>query len=163
MNINYDNSQVRRQDRLLDKERAMELLSGAEYGVLAMIGEDNKPYAIPVNYVFDGNNSIYVHCAPEGKKLRAISKNNNVELCIVGKVNLLPGKFTTEYESIVVCGKAFISLPPEERMKAIESIIDKFSSSYKIIGMKYAQKSFHRTEIIRIDINQISGKCKKIH
>ena len=29
--------------------------------------------------------------------------------------------------------------------------------------MKYAEKSFHRTEIIRIDINSFSGKAKVVN
>ena len=29
-------------------------------------------------------------------------------------------------------------------------------------GEKYAEKSFHRTEIIRLQITEFSGKCKRI-
>jgi hypothetical protein len=48
-------------------------------------------------------------------------------------------------------------------MKALELIIDKYSPGDKEVGLKYAQKSFDRTEIIRLDIEKWSGKCKKIH
>ena len=30
-------------------------------------------------------------------------------------------------------------------------------------GLKYAEKSFHRTEIIRIDLESMSGKCKRVN
>ena len=104
--MKYNNDDVRRRDRLLPEQRATELIRIAEYGVLSMIDENGLPYAIPVNHVWDGEDCIYIHCAPEGKKLRAIAKNPNVCLCIVGDVNLLPSKFTTEYESVVIRGLA---------------------------------------------------------
>ena len=132
--IKYNNDDVRRRDRLLSEQRATELIRIAEYGVLSMIDEDGQPYAIPVNHVWDGEDSLYIHCAPEGKKLRAIAKNPKVCLCIVGDVNLLPSKFTTEYESVVIRGLARIGLDEEERMKALHLLIDKLSPEYKQLG-----------------------------
>ena len=38
--MKYDNSGVRRQDRLLDEESALELLKDADFGFLAMQAED---------------------------------------------------------------------------------------------------------------------------
>ena len=67
--MKYNNDDVRRRDRLLSEQRATELIRIAEYGVLSMIDEDGLPYAIPVNHVWDGEDSLYIHCAPEGKKL----------------------------------------------------------------------------------------------
>ena len=99
--MEYINEKVRRQDRLLTQERALQLLSESEYGVLSMIDSEGLPYAIPVNHVWNGENSIYIHCAPQGKKLVALQHNPNVSYCIVGKVNLLPKYFTTEYESVI--------------------------------------------------------------
>ena len=161
--MKYNNDDVRRRDRLLSEQRATELIRIAEYGVLSMIDEDGQPYAIPVNHVWDGEDCLYIHCAPEGKKLRAIAKNPNVCLCIVGDVNLLPSKFTTEYESVVIRGLARIGLDEEERMNALHLLINKLSPEYKQLGEKYTQASFHRTEIIKIKMLQFSGKCKKVH
>ena len=47
-------------------------------------------------------------------------------------------------------------------MKALELLLDKLSPEDKVVGMKYAEKSFHRTEIIRLDIDNWSGKCKRV-
>lgn len=160
--MEYVNQEVRRQDRLMDEERAIELLRTSEYGVLSMVSEQGG-YGIPINYVWDGEHSIYIHCAPEGRKLRAIEENPNVTLTLVGHVHLLPRSFTTEYESAIFFGQAHIHLDEEERMHALHLLIDKLSPDFKEIGDKYAHKSFHRTEIIRVDIKKFSGKCKKVH
>ena len=159
--MKYVNETVRRQDRLMDEEKALKLLENGEYGVLSMVS-DGGGYGIPVNYVWDGKDSVYIHCAPEGRKLEALKDNNKVSLCIIGEVNLLPNKFTTEYESVVIRGLARIGLDEEERMKALHLLIDKLSADFKDIGDKYANKSFHRVEIIRIDFTEFSGKQKKV-
>lgn len=146
----------------MDESRALELLKDSEYGVLSMVA-DGGGYGIPVNFVWDGDHSIYIHCAPEGRKLRALAVNPKVSLCVIGNVHLLPGKFTTEYESALFFGEAHLHLSDDEKMHALHLLIDKLSADYKEIGDKYAHKSFHRVEIIRVDFDSFSGKRKKVH
>ena len=74
--MKYVNDTVRRQDRLMDEDRARELLRTSEYGVLSMADTDGTGYGIPVNYVWDGADSIYIHCAPEGHKLDALDRKS---------------------------------------------------------------------------------------
>lgn len=62
--MQYDNTQVRRQDRLLDEEAARSLLRDGEYGILSMRDENGKSYGLPINYVWDNDNALYIHCAP---------------------------------------------------------------------------------------------------
>lgn len=159
--MEYKNESVRRQDRLLERERAMELLREAEYGVLSMQNENGEgAYGIPVSFVWDRGNSIYLHCAPAGRKLDCIRKCNKVSFCIVGHTHVVPDKFTTEYESVVLRCEAHISLHEAERMSALSLLVSKYAPAHKAVGMDYAGKSFHRTEIIRLDIQEFSGKCK---
>ena len=58
--MKYVNDTVRRQDRLMDEERALELLRESEYGVLSMQDVDGSGYGVPLNYVWDGDHSIYI-------------------------------------------------------------------------------------------------------
>lgn len=160
--MRYINNTIRRQDRLLDEERAKEILRTAEYGVMSMVDDNDQAYGIPVNFVWDGEDKVYIHCAPEGRKLRAIAKHPKVSLCVVGKTHLMPKNFTTEYESVIVFGTAHTGLSEEERMHALHLLIDKFAPEYKELGDKHAHASFHRTEIICIDLTEYSGKQKKM-
>lgn len=156
---NYDNSNIRRQDRILEADQALNLLINGEYGFLA-ICNDGRGYGIPISYVYS-DNKIYFHCAPEGEKLRCIEKNSSVCFCAVGSTMVQPAKFTTAYESVLVFGDIVIVENDDERMKALELIVDKYSPEYKEIGQKYAEGSFHRTSLLRLDIKRISGKSKK--
>lgn len=161
--MEFNNKDVRRQDRLLDESRAYEIMKNGEYGILSMITEDgNGAYGIPLSYVWDRGNSIYIHCAPVGRKLQCIDANHNVSFCIVGRTQVHPEKFTTAYESVVLKCTAHHSLHEAERMSALSLFVSKYCPNHKIMGMNYAEKSFHRTEIIRLDIEQISGKTKNM-
>ncbi len=159
--MKYSNDKVRRQDRLLDETEATELLRGGEYGVLSMNDGEGGAYGIPINYVWDGAGAIYLHCAPEGRKLRYIAGRAKVSFCVVGETEVVSDKFTTAYRSIILDCRACTGLPEKERMRALELLLDKYSPGDKAMGMKYAAGSFHRTEIVRLDIVEWSGKCKR--
>ena len=135
----YDNATVRRRDRLLDPERAEELLRGGEYGFLAMVSDRD-----------------------EGRKLRCVERSPRVTFCVVGRTRVCPERFTTAYESIVVECRAVRGLDEGERMQALGLLLEKYSPDDAEVGMRYAEKSFHRTEVVRLDILRVSGKCKVI-
>ena len=158
----FDNADVRRQDRLLDETAARELLRTGEYGVLSMQAAEGGGYGIPLSYVWDGETRIYVHCAPEGRKLRCLDRCAEVSFCVVGRTKVLPSKFTTAYESVVLQCRAVRGLSPEERMDALRLLLEKYAPEDCVTGMRYAEKSFHRTEILRLEIRPASGKQKKI-
>ncbi len=158
--MKYSNSEVRRQDRLISESRAMELLADGEYGVMSVCCDDAGAYGIPLSYVWNGKTSIYIHSATEGKKLKCLDKNSAVSFCVVGRTNVISEKFTTEYESIILHCQAFRNLPEDERMEALMLIVKKYSPNDIEVGEKYAEKSFHITEIIRLDIKTWSGKSK---
>ena len=159
--MDFDNSDVRRQDRLLGEERACEILRQGEYGVLSMQAESGRgAYGIPVSFAWDGENAIYMHCAPQGRKLRCIDACAEVSFCVVGRTKVIPAGFTTAYESIVVRGRAERGLGDDERLKALALLLDKYCPDDKETGLQYARKSFARAEIIRLDILSASGKSK---
>ena len=155
------NEKMRRKDRETTEERAYEILKNGEYGILSTIGEDGYPYGVPVNFAVEGN-KIYFHCAPEGYKLECIRENPKVSFTVVGATQIVPGKFTTGYESTIAFGEIHLDLPEEERRYALRLLVNKYSSAFKEIGEKYIEKSFYRTNILRLDISHISGKCKRL-
>lgn len=160
MDIRFDNAGVRRQDRLLDECRAEEILRCGEYGFLAL-GSARGGYGVPLNYVAY-KDRIYFHCAPEGEKLRRIAENSEACFCVVGHTAPQPAQFTTEYESVMTFGKVTVVHDDAERMHALSLLIEKYSPDHVDTGRKYAEKSFGRTCILRMDISRSSGKCKKI-
>ena len=160
--MKYDNDTVRRRDRLLDETDAFALLERGEYGVLSMAAETGGAYGIPISYVWDGAGSVYFHCAPEGRKLRLLAADDRVSFCVVGHTKVIPCQFTTAYESVLLEGHVRMDLPEEERWHALELLLKKYSPDHTETGTKYAGRSFHRTNILRLDVERMSGKRKRI-
>ncbi len=156
--MKYNNDNVRRQDRLLEEDRAYALLREGEYGVLSMTTPTGGVYGIPLNFVWDGQENIYIHCAPRGRKLDCIALYPEVSFCVIGNTHVVPEQFSTNYSSIVLTCRARTGLSPEERMHALRLLMEKYTPEHLTAG----EKSFHRTEIIRLHVAEFSGKCKRI-
>ena len=158
----YDNDSVRRRDRLLSMEEAADVLRLGEYGFLAMQVPEGGAYGVPISYVWDGGSCIYLHCAPEGEKLRLIDRCADVVLTVVGRTQVLPGAFTTAYESILLRGTTRRGLDADERRRALHLLVGKYCPAYVERGQRYAEHSFYRTEVVCIDLVTMSGKCKQL-
>ena len=151
--------EMRRSDRLISTEEAKVILEKCDYGVLSTIGENGYPYGLPINYVYK-DNVLYFHCATEGTKLENLKNNNKVSFCVVGDTCVLPDKFSTNYESVIVFGKANEVLGEEKNMILLE-LINKYSPDYIENGKKYISASIIKTNVIKIDIEHISGKARR--
>ena len=99
------NLPVRRCERELTSAEAWALLAQAEFGVLATVGWDGWPYAVPVNHVLvDG--ALFLHSATEGHKLDNLAGDARVSYCVVTQAEVLPAELSTRYQSAIVFGRA---------------------------------------------------------
>jgi len=157
--MNAVHKPVRRQDRTIDRDEAIRLLSECEHGILATVAADGQPYAVPLSYVFH-DQCIYFHCATEGHKLDNIRANPAVSFCVVGKTRTLPGEFATEYESAVAFGTAR-EIEDEEKREALVKLLKKYSPDFMASGQKCITGKLDKTRVVRIDVEHISGKARR--
>lgn len=150
---------MRRQDREILGEDINEILKKGEYGILATVGDNGYPYATPLSYAY-ANNAVYFHCALEGSKLENIKYNEKVSFCVVGRTNVLPEKFSTEYESVIVFGRAS-QIAGEEKKFALLEIADKYSPGFKQEGIAYIDRAIDKTCVVKIEIDKVTGKARR--
>ena len=150
---------IRRVDRAISESEAKEILQKGEYGILSTVSIDGQPYGVPVSYSHTGG-IIYFHCAVEGHKLENLSGNNKVSFCVVGKTEVLPEKFGTKYESVIVFGKAFEVLD-DEKHKGLLELLKKYSSGFIGKGLQYIESTGGKTRVYKIVIESITGKSRK--
>ena len=151
--------EMRRADRALDIDEVNMILEKGEYGVLSTIGENGYPYGVPVSYFYK-EDKIYFHCAAGvGEKLENIKINSNVCFTVVGDTDVLPSKFSTKYESVIVFGTASESV--EDKQIALEGLIDKYSKGFEESGMKYIASAMDKTGVYEIKIDHMTGKARK--
>lgn len=151
--------EMRRKDRYIDNEQAIQLLRKGQYGVLSTVGENGYAYGVPLNYVYDRGN-IYFHCAAEGSKLNNIVYNNKVSFCVVGNTEPIPDKFSYRYESVIVFGQA-MEVYDKEKEEALVALIKKYSGEFIEKGMEYIKKDGIKTKVIKINIDHLTGKARK--
>jgi nitroimidazol reductase NimA-like FMN-containing flavoprotein (pyridoxamine 5'-phosphate oxidase superfamily) len=148
--------EMRRKDRQLNSERLEEIIVNGEYCTLGTIDKSGYPYTIPVSYVYS-DGKIYFHCAYDGQKIDNIKENDKVSINIVGNTKILPGKFSTVYESAVIFGRASI-IEGDEKTEALNRFISKYSPGFKEEGESYIRNAKDHTCIVRIDIEHMTGK-----
>ena len=151
---------IRRSDRALTENQAREILARAEHGVLATLGADGWPYAVPVNHVVSGD-AIYVHCAMEGHKLENIAHEERVSFCAVAEARVLPAKLSTLYESAVAFGRAAVVTDPAEKRRALELLAVRFCGALTPEAEDAIAASGSRTAVLRIRIECVSGKAHR--
>jgi uncharacterized protein len=150
---------IRRKDRAISESEAKGILEKGEFGVLSTASSDGQPYGVPINYSYTGD-AIYFHCAVEGHKLDNLRSNNRVSFCVVGKTEVLPEKFSTNYESAVVFGKA-VELTGDEKHSGLLELVKKYSPGFIKEGMKYIENSAGKTRVYKIVVESITGKSRK--
>lgn len=151
--------EMRRSEREINAQEAIELLERCEFGVLSSKGADGYAYGVPLNYVYV-DNVIYFHCALTGHKLDNIRDNNKVSFCVVGGTEIIPDKFSTRYESAIVFGTAE-EVYDREKESALRSLISKYASQYTESGEEYIRNSGNVTKVVKIDIQHITGKARR--
>jgi nitroimidazol reductase NimA-like FMN-containing flavoprotein (pyridoxamine 5'-phosphate oxidase superfamily) len=149
--------EMRRKEKLMPKDDTIKIIKAAEYGTLACIGENGYPYSVPLNYAYE-NDKIYFHSAHEGHKIANIKYNKNVSFSIVNYHKLLPDKFDTEYDSVIIYGKAFEIVEKQEKKHALTLLIEKYSSDYREQGSAYIERAINATTTFKIEIEHMTGK-----
>ncbi|NTV90057.1 MAG: pyridoxamine 5'-phosphate oxidase family protein [Clostridiales bacterium] len=149
--------EMRRIKQQMSEGEAIEVLKACSTGILAVAGDDDYPYAVPLNYVYrDG--SIFFHCAVTGHKMDAIRRNDKVSFCVTGQDQIVPEAFATKYRSVVVFGRARIIEDDTEVRSALEELIGKYSPAYKKEGEKEIDKDWNIVRVVEVRVEHITGK-----
>lgn len=149
---------MRRKDKNIDDHSViLEILSKSEIVRVAMMDGD-KPYIVPLNYGYF-ENALYVHSAPEGKKIGLLKKNNRVCFEITMKHEIirpdLSCEWTTKYRSVIGYGSVELVEDFEEKKRGLDIIMAQHGRKD---GNIYKDKQVEFIVILKISIDEISGK-----
>jgi nitroimidazol reductase NimA-like FMN-containing flavoprotein (pyridoxamine 5'-phosphate oxidase superfamily) len=151
---------MRRKDREMPEEFARMVADKCEWAVLSMVDPEGKPYCIPITIVRE-DQAIYFHSARDGFKVECLKNNGAVCLTCVGETCRIPDKFTTEYESAIIRGIAGEVLDEQEKIRALRLLCRRHTPTNMSNFDKAIAESLAHTLVWRIDIEMMTGKCKK--
>lgn len=147
---------MRRKDKAMTQDQIVEILNGGEDGVLATVGEDGYPYAVPLNYVFH-EGALYFHCALFGHKIENMTYTPKVSFCVVSDAQVLAEEFSTRFKSVVVFGEVE-EVSGDEKIQGLTALIKRLASDHIPAGQKYIKKDNKKTRVFKINVAHMSGK-----
>ena len=150
--------EMRRKNQILSHEQNIAVLQRGTVGTLAVLGDNEYPYTVPLNY-FYYDNKIFFHGAKTGHKIDAIKKHNKVSFCVIDQDDIISEKFTSYFKSVIVFGTARILEEESEKRNAIEKLAEKYSPDQKEEKRsEEINKQFSALCIIELNIEHMTGK-----
>lgn len=148
--------EMRRKKQELAQEECVKILNKGTSGVLAVSGDEDYPYAVPLSYVYH-DWKIYFHCAKEGHKLDAIERNDKVSFCVIDQDRVIPEEYTTYFRSVIAFGKARKIEDEEEKRKTLEILAVKYSPDQEGLS-KEIDGQLKRVTMVELSIEHMTGK-----
>jgi nitroimidazol reductase NimA-like FMN-containing flavoprotein (pyridoxamine 5'-phosphate oxidase superfamily) len=148
--------EMRRGKQLLSMEDTVAVMDRCTNGVLACLGDEDYPYAVPLSYVYF-NDKIYFHSAKAGHKIDAVTKNPKVSFSVIDEDTIVSGKYTTYFRSVIAFGKARI-VEGDERLEAFKALVEKYSGDQSEESKHNIIAGCIHAYFIAIDIEHITGK-----
>ena len=148
---------MRRKDKeILDQEEIFSIIQKAQYCRVAFC-DGEVPYVLPFNYGY-ANGALYIHCAPEGRKIEILKKNNRVCFQLDADVQMSEGEkacgWSVKYRSVIGYGICRIVQEAEGLKEGL-----------KILMAQYTDKRHNITDndlagvvLLKIDIDEVTGK-----
>jgi uncharacterized protein len=149
---------IRRKDREITEQRDMlQVLQATKYVTIALC-MNNEPYLVSLSHGYDpAKKCIYIHCAPEGKKIVFAKANPKVW----GQA-LLDYGVTDDcdyaYTSVHFEGKLTFLVDLEEKKHALQMLVRQSSNTPKEKLARVKPEKLAKTTMGRIDIAYMTGK-----
>ena len=147
---------MRRFKQQIPEAEAKEILKKATNGVLCLIDYDDRPYGVPMSFIYDGDGSIYFHCALSGRKIDCLHHNPNACFTIIEKDEIHPEEFTTYFRSVIVEGILKIIDNRNDMTEALRLLSSKYSPGKDC--EPEIEKGLNRVLILKFEIESITGK-----
>lgn len=152
---------MRRKDREMPEEFALEVADKCEWAVMSMITPEGAPYSVPLSIARKGK-WIYFHCARQGLKTDCLRENCQVCIVCVGDTNRgAADEFTTEYESAIIQGCAWEVTNDAEKVEALRLICERHTPQLMSQFDVAVAESLPVTAIWKVSVDRITGKRKK--
>ena len=152
---------MRREKQLLTTKECVQILTRGTSGVLAVSGDDDYPYGVPLSYVYH-DHKIYFHSAKSGHKLDAIARNPKASFCVIDQDQIVPQEYTSYFRSVIAFGTARVLEDDAEKKRALELLAVRYSPDQEQERLQQeVAKSLGSVAMIELTIEHLSGKEAK--
>ena len=150
--------EMRRKKQALSQQEVSDILHKGTSGVLALLGDNDYPYAVPISYVYD-NGKIYFHSAKSGHKIDAIQRTAKASFCVIDKDLVIPEEYTTYFRSVIAFGQIRVIEDDSEKRTAIEKLAIKYAPEDTAANRDNAiGREWKPLCILEMTIDHVTGK-----
>ncbi len=148
---------MRKKEKEITAHGEIESIIGKSLVCRLAFSENNRPYIVPLCFGYK-DHTLYFHCAPEGRKMEILRKNNQVCFEFDIDQELVKDdqacKFDMKYRSVIGFGRASVVEDPESKRKALAAIMEHYT------GKSYAfpEETLKKTAVVKIEVESLSGK-----
>ena len=150
--------EMRRKKQVLSQKEVEDILHKGTSGVLALLGDNDYPYAVPISYVYD-DGKIYFHSAKSGHKIDAIQRTAKASFCVIDEDLVVPEEYTTYFRSVIAFGRIRIVEDDSEKRAAIEKLAIKYAPEDTAANRDYAiSREWKPLCMLEMTIDHVTGK-----
>ena len=147
-----------RKKQALSEEDCITVLKTQKRGVLAVLGDEDYPYALPINHYYnDEDGHIYFHGAKFGHRVDAVKRHDKVSFCVYDEGYRREDEWALNIKSVIVFGRL---VPVEDEDKMIDlcrRLSRKFTDDESYIENEIKRAGF-RTLMYELIPEHMSGK-----
>lgn len=127
---------------------------------IAMIDPEANPYLLPFNFgYYEGR--LYIHCAPEGKKIKVW--NNNPRVCVAFSTDYqmriqhqdVACSYSMKYRSVLIYGHVNEIVNHEEKIRIMNVIMKKYSGRD---NFTYNTPAINNVKVFEVIIERSDGR-----
>ena len=156
------NTAMRRKDReITDRNEIMNML-GTMDTVRIALNDPEGAYIVPLSFGYEernGNLCLYMHSAPEGRKIDMIRASSAAGFELDRAEGLVEGdracEYSMKYSSIIGRGRITLIEDMEEKLHGMLKIMEHYSGKY---DWDIPQRAIENTVIIKLEVIDISAK-----
>jgi nitroimidazol reductase NimA-like FMN-containing flavoprotein (pyridoxamine 5'-phosphate oxidase superfamily) len=149
---------MRRKRQDLSETETITMLQSCTSGVLAVHGDDDYPYAVPLSFAYE-DGKLFFHSAQAGHKVDAIERNEKASFCVIAADDVVQSTFTTHFRSAIVFGKARVLAGEGEKRHALRCLAKKYSPDYLEAADAEIDGAWNRVCVIELAIEHMTGKA----
>ncbi|MBR3975988.1 MAG: pyridoxamine 5'-phosphate oxidase family protein [Clostridia bacterium] len=95
-----------RSRQALSQAECIRILQAEKRGVLSVTGDNDYPYAVPINHWYDPEDGrIYFHSGPTGHKIDAMVRDPKASFCVLQQAELSEDSWSWYFNSVIVFGR----------------------------------------------------------
>lgn len=148
---------MRRKDREITDRADIEAVLNEATVCRIALADGGEPYIVPLSFGYE-DGAIYIHSAPEGKKIAMLEKNPRccfeVDICDQVIRSEKPCSWGMRYRSVIGHGRAAFVTDPKEKQHGLNCIMEHYGGGTH----KFSDRDLGSVMVIRITIESMTGK-----